>query len=110
MSDVKKTWNGIRDGADKVGRELNRGVKKHGVFKEGERLTKRVIENIKDPKGSIRRDLEDIGLVPEIPEPEEQVIIPIPDENSAALEAKRRRAKAPKTGRDSTILTEGLGG
>ncbi len=49
-------------------------------------------------------------FTPEIPTPEDPVIIPIPDENTATLEAKRRRSRAPKTGRDSTILTEGLGG
>lgn len=47
--------------------------------------------------------------IPELPAAEE-TIIPIPDENELALESKRRRAKSSRTGRDSTILTEGLGG
>jgi len=51
-------------------------------------------------------------FTPEIPELPEETIIPIPDESTAALEARKRRAKAASTrsGRDSTILTEGLGG
>lgn len=50
------------------------------------------------------------AFTPEVPELEEETIIPIPDESRAALEARRRRAKSSRTGRDSTILTEGLGG
>jgi len=50
------------------------------------------------------------AFTPDIPEPDEMPIIPIPDEQTAAAEARKRRAKAVGTGRQSTILTEGLGG
>lgn len=65
-----------------------------------------------DPVGHVEDSFEDIetAFTPEIPEPEEETIIPIPDESKAALEARRRRARSSRTGRDSTILTEGLGG
>lgn len=65
-----------------------------------------------DPVGHVEDSFDDIetAFTPEIPEPEEETIIPIPDESKAALEARRRRAKSSRTGRDSTILTEGLGG
>ena len=48
-------------------------------------------------------------FTPDIPEPEEQPIMPIPDDSLASNEARRRRAKQSRTGRNSTILT-GLGG
>ena len=59
-----------------------------------------------------KKGLEQTASVftPEIPEVAEETIIPIPDENTAILEARKRRAKASRSGRDSTILTEGLGG
>lgn len=80
------------------------------IEKQFKRTGRQIEENIKDPKDSVKRLMEDTGLMPEIPEPEQDVIIPIPDENVAALEARRRRSKASRSGRDSTILTEGLGG
>lgn len=49
-------------------------------------------------------------FTPDIPEPEEQPVIPIPDESLQANEARRRRAQRASTGRQSTRLTEGLGG
>lgn len=55
---------------------------------------------------------EEAGILntPEIPEPEEQTVIPIPDDSLRANEARRRRARRAQTGRQSTRLTEGLGG
>lgn len=50
------------------------------------------------------------AFTPDVPTPKDTPIIPIPDENSAALAARKRRAMKASTGRDSTILTEGLGG
>jgi hypothetical protein len=54
-------------------------------------------------------DLTD-AFTPEVPEQKDEPIIPIPDERSASLAAKKRKAKTKNTGRSSTILTEGLGG
>lgn len=55
---------------------------------------------------------EETGIFnqPEIPEPEEQTVIPIPDDSLQANEARRRRARRAQSGRQSTRLTEGLGG
>lgn len=56
-------------------------------------------------------DLDDAwSMSPDIPEEEEATIIPLPDENSAQLRARKKRAQAKTSGRSSTILTEGLGG
>ncbi len=65
-----------------------------------------------DLNQGIKHGAEDFGMAftPEIPVPEEETIIPIPDAATASLDAKRRRAKSTRTGRESTILTEGLGG
>lgn len=69
-----------------------------------------------DPKATIKSSIYDAAgdvtslFTPEIPMPEEETIIPIPDERMASVEARRRRARKVGTGRDSTILTEGLGG
>lgn len=88
------------------------GAKK--TFKEMKRVGKDVAK--KPWKGldpSIGVDgIKQTGMLfePEIPELPEDVIIPIPDEQTAALEARKRRAKGVRTGRESTILTEGLGG
>lgn len=49
-------------------------------------------------------------MTPDIPEPEAQTVIPIPDESLQADEERRRRARTSRTGRQSTRLTEGLGG
>ena len=56
--------------------------------------------------------VEDLGaaFTPEIPVPEETAIIPLPNASVAANEARKRRAKSKTSGRQSTILTEGLGG
>lgn len=69
-------------------------------------------ESIRVPFGGVERSAEDVGdlFTPDIPIPEEETIIPIPDERTAQLEARRRRARRGGTGRESTILTEGLGG
>lgn len=49
---------------------------------------------------------------PEIPQEdaESAPIMPIPDESGAEIEARRRRAKSNRSGRESTILTGRLGG
>jgi hypothetical protein len=47
---------------------------------------------------------------PDIPKPDEATIMPIPDASVAQTEARKRKARARTSGRDSTILTEGLGG
>ena len=47
--------------------------------------------------------------VPEMPAAESQPVMPIPDQAGAEIDYRRRRARASRTGRSSTILT-GLGG
>ena len=54
-------------------------------------------------------DVTDL-FTPDIPEPEEQTIIPIPTASTAETQARKRRARSRSSGRSSTILTEGLGG
>ncbi len=65
-----------------------------------------------NPIKAVPDSVEDLGEVftPEIPVPEEETIIPIPDERSSELEAKKRRARSRSSGRSSTILTDRLGG
>lgn len=69
-------------------------------------------ESFLNPGKILSSSAEDLGeaFTPQIPEPEEQTIIPIPDEGVAETEARKRRARRRGTGRSSTILTEGLGG
>ena len=65
-----------------------------------------------NPLNVITEGAGDIGeaFTPEIPEPEEQTIIPIPTASTAETQARKRRARSKSSGRSSTILTEGLGG
>jgi hypothetical protein len=65
-------------------------------------------EQLKDASNPENNALSTL-MTPDIPEPEEQPIMPLPDEALQANEARRRRAKQSRTGRQSTILT-GLGG
>jgi coproporphyrinogen III oxidase-like Fe-S oxidoreductase len=46
---------------------------------------------------------------PELPEIEEDLLMPIPDDSLEETNARKRRAMSAGTGRQSTILT-GLGG
>ena len=89
------------------------GLKK--TTKGIEERTKSQLRNPKKLLDPVQHTEDSIGditgaFTPEVPIPEEEVIIPIPDEAGAALAAKKRRARSSRTGRDSTILTEGLGG
>ena len=54
-------------------------------------------------------DVTDL-FTPDISEPEEQTIIPIPSDRESELKARKKRARTKTSGRSSTILTEGLGG
>jgi hypothetical protein len=65
-----------------------------------------------DPTRLAKEAVGDVGdtFTPEIPEPEEETIIPIPNEQTAETQARKRRARKSTSGRSSTILTEGLGG
>lgn len=69
-------------------------------------------KSFSNPLNVIKQGVEDVGgaFTPEVPVPEEQTIIPIPNASTAQTEAKKRRAKGRTTGRSSTILTQGLGG
>ncbi len=88
-----------------------------GIKKTKEKIlgdTKSILKKpwtIADPSVASKGFQRAVDLfTPEVPEPVEETIIPIPDERVAALDARKRRAKGSRTGRDSTILTEGLGG
>ena len=65
-----------------------------------------------DPIGHMEESISDItGLfTPDVPEPEEETIIPIPSDRESQLKARKKRARTKTSGRESTILTEGLGG
>ena len=65
-----------------------------------------------NPLNVLESSADDLGeaFTPEIPEPEEETIIPLPTASTAKNEARKKRARAKGTGRSSTILTEGLGG
>lgn len=62
---------------------------------------------------AIRRDFKRsaVGqkLDPDLPELEELPILPLPDEEEVRKDARKRRARASSTGRESTILTGTLG-
>lgn len=62
---------------------------------------------------AIGASVKDAGelFTPDIPMPEKQPLIPIPDESLQENKARRSRARRSRTGRKSTILSgEGLGG
>jgi len=69
-------------------------------------------KSFQNPVEILSESADDLGgaFTPEIPEEEEATIIPLPDESSAQLRARKKRAQAKTSGRSSTILTEGLGG
>jgi hypothetical protein len=90
MSDVEKV-------VKSAGSELSKLHKQTPQYKVGKE-TERTAGRIKDT------------IIPEIPEPEKEDVIAIADPNTAKIEAKKRRARANRGGRSSTILTEGLGG
>ena len=73
---------------------------------------KEVEKGFGNPFEVLSEGAEDItsAFTPEIPVPEEETIIPLPDPNIAKTRARKRRAAAKGSGRQSTILTEGLGG
>ena len=100
MSGAKKTFKKITSG---------KNIKKRFFPTKKDDLKESFTSN---PLRAIPDSIEDLGeaFTPEIPVPPEETIIPIPDESLAATEARKRRAKSSRTGRQSTILTEGLGG
>ena len=65
-----------------------------------------------NPVEVLSEGAEDLGglFAPDIPVPEETPLIPLPTASVAANEARKRKAKSRYSGRQSTILTEGLGG
>ena len=101
MASAKKTFKRIHDP-----KTIKKRLKPINPLKPTEG------EGFGNPLNVLSEGSEDIGelFTPEIPIPEEQTIIPIPDERTAGLDARKRRARARTSGRSSTILTEGLGG
>jgi|GEM_PF-3742261 len=69
-------------------------------------------KSIINPVHTAKEAVADFGglFTPDIPVPEEDPLIPLPTASTAANEARKRRAKSKTSGRQSTILTEGLGG
>ena len=92
---------------DRVGIDIN--VAKDPLSRRSQRKMRGSFNN---PGTVLSATGEDLGesFTPEIPEPEEKPIIPIPDERTAETSARKRLARKKATGRQSTILTEGLGG
>lgn len=74
------------------------------------KLGKKIEKNFQDPSASTQNLMQDIGLAPKIPKPEEPTIIGAPNDQALALAARKKRAGRTGVGRESTILTEGLGG
>ena len=101
MAGLKKTVQKIHSVPNFKERFLQNPFSKEGMKK-----------GFHNPLNVITEGAGDLGEVftPEIPEPEEQTIIPIPTASTAETEAKKRRARTKTSGRQSTILTEGLGG
>lgn len=101
MAGAKKTFNKVVSTDSIKGRFLPNPLSKDGVRK-----------SFINPGKVLSETAQDLGdlFTPDIPTPEEETIIPLPNESVANLEARRRRAKKAGSGRSSTILTEGLGG
>lgn len=100
---------GLKKTKDKFGKDITQKLVdvKHGDFK----AMARGVDDF-NPVTLAKSGLDTTfdAFTPDVPTPKDEVIIPIPDENAAALAARKRRAAKTSTGRDSTILTEGLGG
>jgi len=101
MAQLGKTFKQVHSKESVKERFLQNPLKKEGLKK-----------GFHNPVNVITKGAEDISTVftPEIPVPEEQTIIPIPNSRVAENEAKKRRARNTRSSRSSTILTEGLGG
>ena len=85
------------------------------TFKEmhsSDTLKGRGKEYLYNPGQAILDSASDAGelFAPDIPEQEEVPKVPIPDPTTSITQARKRRARAYKSGRQSTILTTGLGG
>lgn len=97
-------------GMKKTARKLHKKMRK--VHKKFDPVGGRIMEKA-DKKveqwtdENVWADMEN----PDIPqEAEAAPVMPIPDESGAEIEARRRRARANRSGRESTILTGRLGG
>ena len=101
MAGVKKTAKKLGKKSE-LRRKLLPNPFKKGEFERSHANPAKVLEDTGD-------DLEG-AFTPDIPVPEEDPLIPLPTASTAANEARKRRAKSKTSGRQSTILTEGLGG
>lgn len=99
-------------GASKTFKKITSGGTLRKRFAPNPFDQKEVEGSFANPGVILTESVKDAGdlFTPDIPEPEEGTIIPIPSERTAELKARKRRAKAKTSGRQSTILTEGLGG
>lgn len=98
-------------GIKKTARKIHK--KMRGVHKKFDPIGGKIMEKADKrleawTDKNIWADLEQ----PEIPQEgaESAPVMPIPDESGAEIEARRRRARSNRSGRDSTILTGRLGG
>ena len=91
---------------------LDKSLKSAGrkIGHEAKRAGKKIEENFQNPGDSTQNLMQDTGMAPKIPTPEEPTIIGAPNDQALALAAKKKRAGRTGVGRSSTILTEGLGG
>lgn len=102
MSGTKKTFDKVKD------RQRSKFKLAANPFDSGnrEKYGDRLMET-SDPEQNALTTM----LTPDIPVPEQQPIVPIPDESMQENEARRRRARQSRTGRRSTILSgDKLGG
>lgn len=98
----------IQEGAliDPIGATLRVGKGDERFSEEGS--NQEAVDTLKQTSRPSNNALS-MAMTPDIPEPEQQPIMPLPDEEARENEARRLRARRSRTGRQSTILT-GLGG
>jgi hypothetical protein len=101
MAGTKKTWDKA------TSKETLKTRLAPNPFKKGE-----LEKSFLNPAEGISEGAEDFGglFTPDIPEPEEETIIPMSDPNVTQTRTRKKRAQQKGSGRSSTILTEGLGG
>lgn len=112
MAGVKKTSEKMRSKSNLQKRFDPVGVTGGIKNLQHDPTSKEYEQSFANPLASMGASAEDLSeaFTPDIPTPEEPTIIPIPDEQTSSLEARKRRTRAAGSGRASTILTEGLGG
>jgi hypothetical protein len=99
---------GIAEGSIMSGGLISPSIGTTAAYMQGD--IDRDVEKLKETSNP-ENNMVSVGLSPNIPVPEEQPVMPIPDASLQATQLRRRRARQSRTGRNSTILTGGrLGG